>query len=55
MKSHRYNSILNEDNVRYIRQLRQQGISAQTIAQKFGIHRNQVMRIVSRQQWAEVE
>jgi len=55
MKSHRHNSILNEDNVRYIRQLRQQGISAQTIAQKFGIHRNQVMRIVSRQQWAEVE
>jgi hypothetical protein len=55
MKSHRRNSVLTEDNVRHLRQLRQQGISAQTIAQQFGISRNQVIRIVSRQQWSEVE
>lgn len=55
MKLHRRNSVLTEDNVRHLRQLRQQGISAQTIAQQFGISRNQVIRIVSRQQWSEVE
>jgi len=55
MKSHRRNSVLNEHNVRYLRQLKQQGVSAQTIAQQFGISRNQVIRIVSRQQWSEVE
>jgi DNA invertase Pin-like site-specific DNA recombinase len=55
MKSHRRNSVLNEDNVRHLRQLRQDGVSAQAIAQQFGISRNQVIRIVSRQQWAEVE
>jgi hypothetical protein len=55
MKSHRRNSVLNEDNVRHLRQLKQDGVSAQIIAQQFGISRNQVMRIVSRQQWSEVE
>jgi len=55
MKSQRRNSFLTEDNVRHIRQLRQDGMSAQVIAQQFGISRNHVMRIVSRQQWAEVE
>jgi len=38
-----------------LRQLRQDGVSVQTIAQQFGISRNQVTRIVSKQQWAEVE
>jgi hypothetical protein len=55
MKLQRRNSILTEDNVRHLRQLRQDGISAQAIAEQFGISRNQVMRIVSRQQWTEVE
>jgi hypothetical protein len=55
MKSHRRNSVLNEDNVRHLRQLRQDGVSVQAIAQQFGISRNQVIRIVSRQQWTEVE
>ena len=55
MKLQRRNSVLTEDNVRHLRQLRQQGVSAQTIAQQFGISRNQVIRIVSRQQWSEVE
>ena len=55
MRSHRRNSVLNEDNVRHLRQLRQDGVSVQVIAEQFGISRNQVNRIVSRQQWSEVE
>jgi hypothetical protein len=38
-----------------MRAINQKDCFVQAIAQQFGISRNQVTRIVCRQQWAEVE
>ena len=47
-------SVLTEDNVRTIRRLADEEANYNDIAQKFGIHKNTVYRIVKRQLWSHI-
>jgi AraC-like DNA-binding protein len=46
--------VLNEDNVRQMRQLRREGASVQEIAQRFGMSRDHTSRILNRKLWKHV-
>lgn len=48
-------SVLTEDNVRSIRQLAENNVTYVNIAEKFGIHKDTVYRIVKRKMWSHVQ
>jgi hypothetical protein len=50
-----WNAYLNEDMVRTIRRLHQEGATVTELAKKYQVHKPQISRILSRKKWGHVQ